>query len=81
MCALSRKSGADITYIRLEKGFAYLAAIIDQNTKKILLQKLSNTIDLSLTTGVLKDILVKNSISIPMDVKGRSIDNIVIERF
>ena len=26
----------DITYIKLEKGFAYLAAIIDWNTKKIL---------------------------------------------
>ena len=98
---------ADITYIRLEKGFAYLAAIIDWNTKKILSWKLSNSMDISLTTGVLKealslypkpeifntdqgsqytakehiDILVKNSISISMDAKGRSIDNIVIERF
>ena len=98
---------ADITYIRLEKGFAYLAAIIDWNTKKILSWKLSNSMDISLTTGVLKealslypkpeifntdqgsqytakehvDILVKNNISISMDAKGRSIDNIVIERF
>jgi len=98
---------ADITYIRLEKGFAYLAAIIDWNTKKILSWKLSNTMDVSLTTNVLKealalypkpeifntdqgsqytakehiDILVQNDISISMDAKGRSIDNIVIERF
>lgn len=36
---------ADITYIRLEKGFAYLAAIIDWGTKKILSWKLSNTKD------------------------------------
>ena len=97
----------DITYIRLEKGFAYLAAIIDWNTKKILSWKLSNTMDVSLTTSLLKDalsrypkpkilntdqgsqytakehidILVKNGISISMDAKGRSIDNIVIERF
>ena len=97
----------DITYIRLEKGFAYLAAIIDWNTKKILSWKLSNTMDVSLTTSVLNealskypkpeifntdqgsqytakehiDILVKNDISISMDAKGRSIDNIVIERF
>ena len=97
----------DITYIRLEKGFAYLAAIIDWNTKKILSWKLSNTMDISLTTSVLNealslypkpeifntdqgsqytakehiDILVKNDISISMDAKGRSIDNIVIERF
>ena len=97
----------DITYIRLEKGFAYLAAIIDWNTKKILSWKLSNTMDVSLTTTVLKEalalypkpeivntdqgsqytakehinILVENDISISMDAKGRSIDNIVIERF
>ena len=97
----------DITYIKLEKGFVYLAAVIDWNTKKILSWKLSNTMDVSLTTSVLLDalsnypkpeilntdqgsqytakehidILVKNSISISMDAKGRSIDNIVIERF
>jgi len=97
----------DITYIKLEKGFAYLAAIIDWNTKKILSWKLSNTMDVSLTTSVLLDalskypkpeilntdqgsqytakehidILVKNDISISMDAKGRSIDNIAIERF
>ena len=97
----------DITYIKLAKGFAYLSAIIDWNTKKILSWKLSNSMDASLTTGVLKealslypkpqivntdqgsqytakehiDILVDNNISISMDAKGRSIDNIVIERF
>jgi putative transposase len=98
---------SDITYIKLEKGFAYLAAIIDWNTKKVLSWKLSNTMDVALTTTVLQDalskypkpeifnsdqgsqytakehidILVKNDISISMDAKGRSIDNIVIERF
>ena len=97
----------DITYIKLEKGFAYLAAIIDWHTKKILSWKLSNSMDVSLTTSVLHnaltlypkpdifntdqgsqytakehiDILVKHDISISMDAKGRSIDNIVIERF
>lgn len=97
----------DITYIKLEKGFAYLAAIIDWNSKKILSWKVSNTMDVSLTTSVLNealskyqspdilntdqgsqytakahiDILVQNNISISMDAKGRSIDNIVIERF
>jgi len=97
----------DITYIKLDKGFAYLAAVIDWNTKKILSWKLSNSMDVSLTTGVLKealslypkpeifntdqgsqytakehvDILVEKGISISMDGKGRSIDNIVIERF
>ena len=69
--------------------------------------KLSNTMDVSLTTSVLTDalsnhpkpeivntdqgsqytakehieLLVKNGISISMDAKGRSIDNICIERF
>jgi len=97
----------DITYIKLNRGFAYLSAIIDWNTKKILSWKLSNSMDVSLTTSVLKealslypkpkivntdqgsqytakehiDILVNNNISISMDGKGRSIDNIVIERF
>jgi len=97
----------DITYIKLENGFAYLAAIIDWHTKKILSWKLSNTMDVHLTTSVLKEaialygtpeifnsdqgsqytakehieILEQNSISISMDAKGRSIDNIVIERF
>ena len=97
----------DITYIKLEKGFVYLAAIIDWNTKKILSWKLSNTMDVYLTTSVLKEalslypkpeifnsdqgsqytakehieILKEHNISISMDAKGRSIDNIVIERF
>ena len=97
----------DITYIKLEKGFVYLAAIIDWNTKKILSWKLSNTMDVSLTTAVLNealslypkpeifntdqgsqytakahvDILKKHNIKISMDGKGRSIDNICIERF
>jgi putative transposase len=97
----------DITYIKLEKGYVYLAAIIDWNTKKILSWKLSNTMDVSLTTSVLNealslypkpeifnsdqgsqytasahvDILKKHNIKISMDGKGRSIDNICIERF
>lgn len=36
----------DITYIKLEKGFVYLAAIIDWHSKKILSWKLSNTMDI-----------------------------------
>ena len=97
----------DITYIKLEKGFVYLAAIIDWNTKKILSWRLSNTMDVALTTGVLNDALAKypapeifnsdqgsqytaqahvnilkdHGIKISMDGKGRSIDNICIERF
>jgi len=47
----------DITYIKLEKGFVYLAAIIDWHSKKILSWKLSNTMDVSLTISVLKEAL------------------------
>ena len=97
----------DITYIKLEKGFVYLAAVIDWNTKKILSWKLSNTMDVKLTTDVLNEalalypkpeifntdqgsqytaqahvnILKQHDIKISMDGKGRSIDNICIERF
>ena len=97
----------DITYIKLEKGYVYLAAIIDWHSKKILSWKLSNTMDVKLTTDVLKEalmlypkpeifnsdqgsqytakehvkILKEHDIKISMDGKGRSIDNICIERF
>jgi len=47
----------DITYIKLEKGFVYLAAIIDWRSKKILSWKLSNTMDISLVTSVLNEAL------------------------
>lgn len=98
---------ADITYVRLDKGFAYLAAIIDWHTKKIMAWKLLNTMDVFLTTSVLNEaleryskpeimntdqgsqytaqehiaILTQHGINISMDAKGRSIDNICIERF
>lgn len=36
---------ADITYVRLEKGFAYLVAIIDWHSRYVLNWKLSNTLD------------------------------------
>jgi len=98
---------SDITYIRLEKGYAYLAAVIDWHSKRILSWKLSATMDTKLTTSVLNDalarhpkpkifntdqgsqytakehigILAQHEISISMDAKGRSIDNIAIERF
>jgi putative transposase len=47
----------DITYIKLEKGFVYLAAIIDWHSKKILSWKLSNTMDITLVTDILKEAL------------------------
>ncbi len=97
----------DITYIRMNGGFIYLAAIIDWNTRAILAYKLSNSMDATLATDVLKmalskypkpkifnsdqgsqytsyehtQILKDHNIKISMNGKGRSIDNIIIERF
>lgn len=97
----------DITYIRISGGFVYLSAIIDWHSKAILSYKLSNSMDASLVTDVLKTALAKypapeifnsdqgsqytghehteilqdHRIQISMNGKGRSIDNIVIERF
>jgi len=93
--------------IRLKNGHAYLAAVIDWSSKRILSHRLSSTMDVSLTTSVLQEalahhprpeifntdqgsqytakehieILIDRGISISMDAKGRSIDNIIIERF
>ena len=97
----------DITYIRTRGGFMYLAAIVDWHSRAILSYKLSNSMDASLATDVLKDALNRypapqifnsdqgsqytshehietlknNNIKISMNGKGRSIDNIIIERF
>ena len=97
----------DITYIRTNGGFMYMAAIIDWHSKAILSYKLSNSMDSTLVTAVLNDalekypaplifnsdqgsqytghehigILKKHNIQISMNGKGRSIDNIIIERF
>ena len=108
----------DITYIRTNGGFMYLAAVIDWHmpersdkypwgAKAILAYKISNSIDATLATDVLKEALGKypkpkifnsdqgsqytsyehtqtlkqHDIQISMNGRGRSIDNIVIERF
>ncbi|MBD3789411.1 MAG: IS3 family transposase, partial [Campylobacterales bacterium] len=47
----------DITYIRTNGGFMYLAAVIDWHTRAILSYKLSNTMDATLATEVLEDAL------------------------
>ena len=49
----------DITYIRVDGGFVYLAAVIDWYSKAILSHKISNTMDESLVLDVLKDALDK----------------------
>ena len=97
----------DITYIRVNGGFMYLAAVIDWHSKAILSYKISNAMDSNLACEVLREaigkygmpkifnsdqgsqytshahtqILKDNGIAISMNGKGRSIDNIAIERF
>lgn len=97
----------DITYIRTNGGFMYLAAVIDWHSKAVLAYKLSNSMDATLATDVLEEalskypkpkifnsdqgsqytsyehtgLLKKHEIKISMNGRGRSIDNIVIERF
>jgi putative transposase len=97
----------DITYIRINGGFMYLAAVIDWHTRAILAYKISNSMDATLATDVLLEaldkypkpkifnsdqgsqytsyehtqLLKKYDVQISMNGRGRSIDNIAIERF
>ena len=50
----------DITYVRVDGGFVYLAAIIDWYSKAILAWKISNTMDASLVLDVLNDALARH---------------------
>lgn len=49
----------DITYIRLDRGFVYLAAVIDWYSRKVLAWRLSNTLDSSFCVDCLEEALQK----------------------
>ena len=49
----------DITYIRINGGFMYLAAVIDWHSKAVLAYKISNSMDATLATDVLEEALTK----------------------
>ncbi|MCL0041896.1 IS3 family transposase [Peptococcaceae bacterium] len=51
---------ADITYVRLQNGYAYLAVIIDWYSKKILAYKLGNMMEVRLTVSALREALRKH---------------------
>jgi putative transposase len=96
----------DITYIRLPRGFVYLAAVIDWYSRRVLSWRLSNTMDSGFCVDCLEDALqnygtpeifntdqgsqftseaftgalLKKSIAISMDGRGRALDNIFVER-
>lgn len=96
----------DITYIRLEHGFAYLVAIMDWYSRRVLAWRISNTLDTEFCIDCLEEalriygkpeifntdqgcqftshaftsILIRESILISMDGRGRALDNIFVER-
>ena len=47
----------DVTYVRLDRGFAYLVAIIDWYSRKVLSWRLSNTLDASFCVDCLEEAL------------------------
>jgi putative transposase len=49
----------DITYIRLERGFAYLVAIIDWYSRKVLNWRLSNSMDAAFCVDCLEEAIIK----------------------
>lgn len=49
--------GTDITYIRLESGFCYLVAMLDWYSRKVLTWSLSNSLDTSFCTDMLREAL------------------------
>ncbi len=48
---------ADITYIRLHRGFAYLVAVMDWSSRCVLAWELSNTLDANFCVSALKEAL------------------------
>lgn len=51
---------ADITYIRLDHGFAYLMAIIDWYSRYVLSWRLSNTLDADFCVEALREALLRH---------------------
>jgi transposase InsO family protein len=62
-CAISWWSGGnqvwatDITYIRIERGFAYLVAVMDWHSRKVLAWRLSNSLDTESCVEALQEAL------------------------
>ncbi len=70
----------DITYIRLEGGFAYLVAIIDWYSRKVLSWRFSNTLDNGFCIEALKDALSQGSPDIfNMDQGSQFTSNIYLQ--
>ncbi len=50
---------ADITYIRLERGFVYLVAVLDWYSRKVMAWRLSNTLDVGFCLACLEAALLQ----------------------
>lgn len=83
----------DITYIRLARGFAYLVAILDWYSRKVLAWELSNCLrhydrpaifntdqGSQFTSEAVNEVLKGNGVAIRMDGRGRALDNLFVER-
>jgi len=57
VCRSNQVWAADITYIPLARGFAYLVAIIDWHSRRVLSWRLSNTLDSSFCVEALHEAL------------------------
>jgi putative transposase len=57
ICRPNQVWAADITYIPLARGFAYLVAIMDWYSRRVLAWKLSNSLDTSFCVEALEDAL------------------------
>lgn len=57
ICGSNQVWAADITYIPMARGFAYLVAIIDWYSRRVLAWRLSNTLDTSFCTEALQEAL------------------------
>jgi len=96
---------ADITYIRLFKGFAYLVAVMDWYSRYVLSWELSTSLEVDFCINALQkalavgkpgifntdqgpqftsadftEVLTHEAVAISMDGRGRTFDNIFIER-
>jgi len=72
------------TYIRLNRGFIYLVAVMDWFRRYVLRYKFSTTLDKEFCIKALQDVftgtLKEAGVTISMDGRGRVLDNIFVER-
>ena len=70
----------DITYIPMERGFVYLAVVLDWATRRVLSWRLSITMEAAFCVETLEDALARHGKPENMDGKGAWRDNVFVER-